>query len=146
MRGRRLYEFCISAIDSYAGNFLTWTKILAAGLAEFTLPAAPVNPRHTDPILQLKVLYPTADLDHSASDFVPENQRPFNDSGELRPIAVSHMHVRMAGAARIHLNQNFVAVGSWAIDVLERQRFSELAQDGGFHELTSEDEDRNARR
>src|SRR5215469_14774460 len=46
----------------------------------------------------------------------------------------------MAGTTGFHLNQNFFAGGSWAIDVLERQRLSELAQDGGSPVSTPENE------
>src|SRR5215813_2475323 len=146
MRRRCLHKFGISAIDGHPGNFLTWTKVLAAGLAEFTLPATPMNPRHTDEISHLEISHSTAHLDDSACDFVPENQRPFNNGGELPPIAVCHVHVRMAGAACIHLNQNFVAGGSRALHVLERQRLSEFSQDGGFHASTSENEGRKRRK
>src|SRR5215469_5856499 len=117
VRGRCLQEFRISAIDGYAGNFLSGTKILVVREAEFTLSAAPVKPRHTDTISDLEISYPAAGLDYAAGNFVPQNQGSLNDGRELRPIPVGHVHVRMAGTTGFHLNQNFFAAGSWAIDV-----------------------------
>src|SRR5215472_8522464 len=73
MRGWRLHEFRVPAVDGYAGDFLTGTKIFVVGSAEFTLTAAPVNPRQTHEIANAEIPDATALLDHSASNLVPED-------------------------------------------------------------------------
>jgi hypothetical protein len=64
---------------------------------------------------------------------VPQDQRPFSDGNELRPIAISHMQIRMADAARFDLDQYFLRFGMWLRDVFDTQGRFELAKDGCFH-------------
>jgi hypothetical protein len=78
-------------------------------------------------------MHPTSLLHYVTGDFMAENQWPLHNSGELRPISVRDVKVRMAGTAGFYADQDFVRSGDRAVDLLHRERFLELAQDSGLH-------------
>jgi hypothetical protein len=106
--GWGLGKFGISAIRRDAGDALTHTQILVAFAAKLTLPACPLDPRHSDALAYLYTLDCRASLYHPAYDLVAEDQRLLYNAGQLRPIAVGHVQIGMTDAANLYFDQDFV--------------------------------------
>jgi hypothetical protein len=130
-----LHELRVSAVHGDAGDLLFDAEILIAFAAELAFAASPMHPRNTYAVADLQVIDRGAFLYHATGDFVPEDQGFLRDRNELRPIPIRHMQVRVADAARFHLDQNIVYSRLWLIDLFYAQRRFEFAQDGGFHRV-----------
>jgi hypothetical protein len=109
--GWGLGKFCISAICHYSGDALPYTQILVTFPAKLTLPACPLDPRHSDAVAYFHTLDRRASFHHPAYDLMAQNQRFLYDAGQLRPVALSHVEVRMADAANLHFDQDLVPSG-----------------------------------
>src|SRR5260370_34156639 len=91
-------ELCVSAVDGNASDFMFGAEILVALTAEIAFATGPVYPRNANVVAAFQVLDGRAFFHDAARDFVPENQRPPGNRHELRPIAISHVQIRMAHA------------------------------------------------
>jgi len=134
----RLHKLGEAAIHSYSSNLLSGAEILVSFPAEFALATGPVDPRQADTVADLEPLNSTAFLNHTASDFMPEDERHFRNRCELWPVSIRDMQIGMANAAGIHLNEEVACIGLRSGNILKRKRFLELAQDRGFHAFGSE--------
>src|ERR1039458_1255132 len=133
MTRRSLHEFCVSAVHGYAGNFLFDAEVLVAFTAEVAFAAGPVHPGNANAVADFQVIDGSAFLYDAAGDFVPEDQGFLGDGNDLRPIAISHVQIRVADATRFHFNQHFLGIGLRLSDLFDGQCRFELAQDGCLH-------------
>src|SRR5260370_40824319 len=99
MASRGLYEFRVVAIHSYSSNLLIYAKIFVSLPAHFAIAAGPVNPRNSDSVAQLKIMHCGVFFDHPSGNLVAQDQGFLYNSGELRPISISHVQIGMAYTA-----------------------------------------------
>jgi len=76
-------------------------------------------------------------LGNATGDFVPQNQRPLSDTGELRPIAVGYVEIRMTNATGFQSDQDFSSLQHRTRNILKYKRLFEFVEDGGLHRFTS---------
>ena len=121
--GRSLEEFGEAAIDRHAGDLLLGAEVfvaLAAGLATPHVQWIHGTPTRS-PISEFAGR--ASFLHHAADYLMPENQRPLGDSGKLLPIAVRHVQIGVANPASFDLNQDLIAGGLGAGNLLDDERF-----------------------
>jgi hypothetical protein len=92
-----------------------------------------VNPRYSDPIADLQILYRRAFFDHDPGDLVAGDQWCFNDFRELRPVSIGDVHIGMADTAGFYAYQHFVSSRLRLADLFHRERLFEFAQDDSLH-------------
>ncbi len=125
--------FRVPAIHRHARNFLLAAKILIPFLAELAFAARPVNPRNSDTVSDFQISDVRALLGYTSRDFVPQDQGALHDFRKLRPVAVRNMHIGVADAAGLDLNQNFVRIQLGTLDVFKCERLFEIVEDCGSH-------------
>lgn len=126
VRSGGFYELGISPIDADAGDFLTGAQIFVSRAAEFTFAAAPVDPRNPNMIADLKIAHGIAHLNDATRHFMAEYEGLLDDWRQLGPVAICHVNIGVADAACLDLNQYFLDGRNWAINILNRERVSEL--------------------
>src|SRR5258708_28878238 len=95
-----LYEFSVSAIHGYAGDLLFHTEVFISLATEFTFPARPVHPGNANSLSQFQLIDGCSFFHNAAGNLLPEAQRLFGDWNDLQPLAIGHVPIRMADAAR----------------------------------------------
>src|SRR5467141_3326163 len=71
MACRRLHELCVPSIHRHSGYLLLGAEVLIPFPAEFTLAAAPVKPRYSDPVTHLQFMDCGAPLNYPPGDSCP---------------------------------------------------------------------------
>jgi hypothetical protein len=132
----RLYILRVAAVDRDTRDLLLQAKVFVALAAEFTFTARIVNPRDAYAVSDFEVPYRRASLDHAAGDFVTQDQRLFDDSGQLHPVAVGHMQVRMTNPAGFDFDQYLIGVGLGPRNLFDGEGRLEFVEDGGSHRRT----------
>jgi hypothetical protein len=112
---------------------LFYAEIFMALLAEGALAAGPVNPGDASPVADLQITNRGAFLNDPTGNLVTEDQRSLCDRGELRPIPIGKVQVRVADAARLDLDQNLVRAELGPRNFFEHERLFEFVQDCGLH-------------
>jgi hypothetical protein len=112
---------------------LLGAEVLIPFSAELAFAAAPVNPRNSYVVADLKVIDCRTFLDNPTGNFVAKNQRSLYDTCELCPISIRYMQIGMAHPASFHFDQNFVGCRLWWVNFLNRERLVEFVQNGGLH-------------
>jgi hypothetical protein len=133
MARRRFQKLGEATIHSHSGNFLFYAEIFMALLAEGALAAGPVNPGDASPVANLQITNRGAFLNDPTGNLVTEDQRSLCDRGELRPIPIGKVQVRVADAASLDLDENLVRVEFRPRNLFEHERLFEFVQDCGLH-------------
>jgi hypothetical protein len=89
---------------------LIGAQVLAALFAQLAIAASPVGPRYANAIADLKFSDSITFFDHETYHLMPGNQRAFDDSEQMRPIALGYMKIGMTDSAGLDFDQNFVGV------------------------------------
>src|SRR6476661_4810642 len=61
------------------------------------------------------------------------DERQLGDAGELFPVTIGYMQIRMADTAGFHLDQDFAFVGLGTFDFLNHEWLFQFVQDCCFH-------------
>ncbi|PYX73565.1 MAG: hypothetical protein DMG78_08635 [Acidobacteria bacterium] len=128
MACRCFHEFGIATIDGDASDLLSPAEVFISFAAELAFAAGPVNPRYSDPLADLKILYRRALFDHDPGDLVAGNQWCFNNFRELRPVSIGDVDIRMANTAGFHTDQDFASSGLRLADFFYHERLLEFMQ------------------
>jgi hypothetical protein len=92
-----------------------------------------MNPRYSDPIPDLQLLYRCAFFDHHPGDLVAGDQWCLNDFRELRPVSIDEVHIGMANTAGFNPYQDFAGCNPRLGNFFYREWLLEFAQNGGLH-------------
>src|SRR5579859_6607558 len=126
-------ELRVAAVHGHAGNFLFHTEVLIAFAAKLAFAARPVNPWHANPVADFEFADARPNLNHLARNLMSHDKGQFGNAGELYPVALGNVQVRMADATSFHLDQNFVLAGDGALDFLNHHGLFQFMQDCGLH-------------
>jgi hypothetical protein len=122
-----------SAIDGPAGYDLGRAQVLVPLFANLTYAAAPIYPGNAYTITDFHLRHFIAAFYDTAGDLMSENERPFHDCRQLRPIAVGDVEVRMAYAGRLDFDQYLVRTDLGSRNIFYAERLLEFSEDSGFH-------------
>ena len=92
-----------------------------------------MDPGDADAVAALKTLDIGRASDDPADDFVAENDGPFDEAGELAPIALGKMQIGVADAAGFDADEEFAGAGCGERPRLDPERPAVLVEDGGPH-------------
>src|ERR1700728_239539 len=128
-------KFGISTVHRHPGNLLLSAEVLVAFAAKLTVSTRPMDPGHADAVTDIYTPHGRASLNNGTDHFVPEDERPFDDPSQLRPVAIRHVQIGVAHAANLDLDKNFAPGGFGNRDILNRKGGLEVAEHGSFHVL-----------
>jgi hypothetical protein len=131
--GRSLDEFGIAPVHGYSSDLLPHAEVFVALAAKLAFSASPIKPRHTDSLSDRDALHGRPHLDHLADNFVSENQWLLHQTRQLLPVSVGNMEIRVANAANLNLDQDFLLRRLGKRHVRHHKRSLEVMEHRCFH-------------